>query len=72
VLERRTTFLKEFRFLSSTRVPRASPGRCTETFTSQRRLPFSMSHSETPAYWSALLQRVEVVVRLGALARSAR
>ncbi len=40
--------LIEFMFLISQRVPSASPGLRTETLTSARRLPFSMSPSQVP------------------------
>ena len=43
-------------FFTSHLVPRAvSPGRRTETLASTRRLPFSMSQSEIPAYSSTCL-----------------
>ena len=38
----------ELTFLISQRVPSGSPGRRTETLTSARRLPFSMSPSQVP------------------------
>ena len=38
----------ELRFLISQRVPNGAPGLCTETFTSARRWPFSMSPSQVP------------------------
>ena len=44
------TFLNEFKFLISARVPRASVPRLrTDTFASQRSDPSSMLQSETPA-----------------------
>ena len=40
--------LIEFMFLISQRVPSGPPGLRTETLTSARRLPFSMSPSQVP------------------------